>query len=87
MRGVVLLDDVREMIFNPELYDTVWVKELITPIPVFIEMGESAEEIMSKFESTGAWNLPVLEKGRYMGFLSKSKMLTAYREQLVQFSE
>lgn len=87
MRGVVLLDDVREMIFKPELYDTVWVKELLTPIPVFIELGETAEEIMQKFESTGAWNLPVLEKERYVGFLSKSKMLTAYREQLVQFSD
>ena len=87
LKGVILLDDVREIIFKPELYDDVYVEELMHTIPAFIEKGESAEDIMRKFESTGAWNLPVCYKGKYVGFMSKSKILTAYRNLLVQFSE
>ena len=45
------------------------------------------EEVMRKFDETGAWNLPVVdEEGRYKGIVSKSKMLTAYRQVLVDLS-
>ena len=55
--------------------------------PDFIYLDEPMDSVMRKFEDTSAWNLPVVDKGRYVGFVSKSKIFNAYRDVLVQFSD
>ena len=85
--GIVLLDDVRELMFDTEKYETLLVKDLMLTAPEFIQIDEPMEKVMDKFESTGVWNLPVLDKGKYVGFVSKSKIFSAYRNVLVQFSD
>jgi len=87
LEGVVLLDDVREIMFNQKLYDSVRVKDLMTIPPSYIDKKENIETVMETFRQTGAWNLPVLDNGYYVGFISKSRIFTTYRELLVQFSE
>ncbi|MDD4032323.1 MAG: chloride channel protein, partial [Bacteroidales bacterium] len=86
LEGVVLLDDIREMMFNKEMYETTFVKDIMILSPELIESTENTESIMRKFEKTQAWNLPVVEHGIYLGFLSKSRILSAYRELLVNNS-
>lgn len=86
LEGVVLLDDVRDKMFNPELYDKLTVRELMTIPPSYIDISERGDAVLDAFESTGAWNLPVLDQGRYVGFISKSRIFSAYRELLRQFS-
>jgi chloride channel protein, CIC family len=85
--GVVSLDDVREVMFDSEKYETHKVKDLMSTPPDILGIDESMDKVMDKFESTGAWNLPVLDKGKYVGFVSKSKIFSAYRSVLVQFSD
>ncbi|MGM0377576.1 MAG: chloride channel protein, partial [Bacteroidota bacterium] len=85
--GIVSLDDIRQIMFNDELYNTTKVKDLMTIPPAFIESGESMDQVMRKFEETGAWNLPVVENGRYLGFVSKSKIFSVYRRVLIHFSD
>jgi len=87
LEGVVSLDDVREMMFNTELYDNTYVRDLMTIPPSYIDKSENIETVMETFRKTGAWNLPVLDNGYYVGFISKSRIFTTYRELLVQFSE
>jgi len=87
LEGVVLLDDVREIMFKSELYDTVTVRELMRIPPSYLDVRESIETVMDTFEKTGAWNLPVLDNGIYVGFISKSRIYAKYRELLLQFSE
>lgn len=87
MMGIVLLDDVRELMFETEKYETILVNELMVAAPEYISTDEPMERVMNKFESTGAWNLPVIENGKYFGFVSKSKIFSAYREVLLQFSD
>ena len=87
LEGVVSLDDVREMMFNTELYDNTYVKDLMTIPPSYIDKRENIETVMETFRKTGAWNLPVLDNGYYVGFISKSRIFTTYRELLIQFSE
>jgi len=87
LEGVVLLDDVRDKMFRPELYDKLTVRELMTIPPSYIDLSERGDAVLDAFERTGAWNLPVLDKGRYVGFISKSRIFSAYRELLRQFSE
>lgn len=87
LEGVVSLDDVREIMFNSELYDETRVRDLMTIPPSYIDKRENIETVMETFRKTGAWNLPVLDNGYYVGFISKSRIFTTYRELLVQFSE
>ena len=43
---------------------------------------------MKTFDDTGAWNLPVVDsEGRYVGFVSKSKIFNSYRRVLRHYSE
>jgi CIC family chloride channel protein len=86
--GIVLLDAVRELMFDTDKYESTLVKELMTTPPEFIIIDEPMEKVMDKFESTGAWNLPVIDGDKkYVGFVSKSKIFSAYRNVLVQFSD
>jgi CIC family chloride channel protein len=85
--GIVLLDEIRDIMFNTELYETTFVRDYISIPPDFININESMESVMRKFEETDSWNLPVLDNDRYVGFVSKSKIFSAYRGVLVQFSE
>ncbi|HOO99063.1 MAG TPA: chloride channel protein [Bacteroidales bacterium] len=87
LEGIVLLDEVREIMFNQDLYDKISVKDLMTIPPSYIDTKENIETVMETFRKTGAWNLPVLDNGYYVGFISKSRIFTTYRELLVQFSE
>ena len=85
--GAVLLDNIRNIIFQPDQYKKIYVSELITPPPTVIELNETMDAVMDKFEKTAAWNLPVVENGKYVGFLSKSKIFSSYRHLLQQFYE
>lgn len=85
--GIVLLDDIREFMFDTTLYDTTTVATFMNQPPDVIFYGEdSMEKVMAKFQKSGAWNLPVVKKGNYFGFVSKSKLLTAYRRELINFT-
>jgi len=87
LEGVILLDDIRHLIFEKELYDKVSVLEMMQPPPALIQMGQDTmNQVMDKFQNTAAWNLPVVKNGKYIGFISKSKLLTVYRRKLIYFS-
>jgi len=87
MVGVVLLDDIREMMFQTELYDKRHVKNMMHAPPEYIFYEtDDMKAVMKKFQDSGAWNLPVIKDGKYDGFISKSKMLTAYRRKLIYYA-
>jgi len=83
--GIILLDDIRSIMFNEKLYDEVKVQDIMQQAPEIIDMeNDRMHAIMKKFQESDAWNLPVVEKGKYVGFISKSKLLTAYRKKLIE---
>jgi putative chloride channel len=87
LEGIILLDDIRHLIFEKELYDKIPVLEMMQKPPAIIQMGvDNMTQVMDKFQNTGAWNLPVIKDGKYKGFISKSKLLTVYRRKLIYFS-
>lgn len=81
--GIVHLDNVREIMFKSELYDSVRIKELMKAPPAIISYGDDMHTVMRKFDETGAWNLPVAEGSVYKGFVSKSSVFQKYREILM----
>lgn len=82
--GIVLLDDVRSVMFDQSMYNNTTVALFMKSAPDIIFYEDSMEKIMKKFKQTGAWNLPVIKDGKYAGFISKSKLLTAYRNKLIE---
>jgi len=87
LEGVILLHDVKDIMFDIDKYNTLTVSELMTMPPSYVDVKEKMDAVMDAFKQTSAWNLPVLDDGLYVGFISKSRIYSAYRELLVQFSD
>lgn len=89
LMGVVLIDNIRNIMFRPELYERFKVTRFMVSPPGVINVNMQMEKIMRLFDQTKAWNLPVVdEDGKYLGFVSKSSILNNYRKVLVDnFSE
>ena len=86
--GILLLDEVRNIMFQPRLYHRFTVKQLMNSPQAILENTMPMGKVMEVFEDTGAWNLPVVdEQKKYLGFVSKSKIFNSYRHVLVHFSE
>ncbi|MEM9022630.1 MAG: chloride channel protein, partial [Bacteroidota bacterium] len=83
--GTVMLNDVRDLMFKKELYDKTYVHNLMSDAAEQVSVKDNMDMVMKKFESSGAWNLPVLQDGKYVGFVSKSKLFSAYRSLLRDF--
>ena len=82
--GIIYLDNIREEMFNSELYDVVTAKEVMRKPSMVLNINEDIFSIMKKFEESGQWNLPVVDDDIYVGFLSKSSILDKYRHQLME---
>lgn len=87
LSGIVLLDNIREIMFHHERYDTTLVKDLMTLPPVTLKSDEEMLHVMKLFDNHNSWNLPVTENGKYIGFVSKSTIFTRYRSLLIKHSE
>lgn len=88
LQGVVLLDEIRNIMFRPDLYRRMYVDKFMSIPPGRVVIGQSMEQVMKTFDDTGAWNLPVVEPdGTYVGFVSKSKIFNSYRRVLRHYSE
>ncbi len=82
--GIILLDNIREIMFKHEMYDSIFVKQLMRKPPETITPDEDMHLVMKKFDETNAWNLPVVKDGKYIGFISKSSIFTQYRDTLMK---
>jgi len=86
--GIVLVDEVRNIMFRQDLYDRFKVNKLMTSIPATLNVNMPMEKVMDIFEDTNSWYLPVVDDDKvYLGFVSKSKIFNSYRHVLVHFSD
>ncbi|HOL30083.1 MAG TPA: chloride channel protein, partial [Paludibacteraceae bacterium] len=86
--GILTLDEIRNIMFRPELYQRFTVRQLMISPPTFLNVNMPMEKVMQIFEDTGAWNLPVVDDEKhYIGFVSKSTIFNSYRHVLVHFSD
>ncbi|MBN7809588.1 chloride channel protein [Algoriphagus sp. H41] len=83
LRGIITLDDFRGIMFDPEKQEKVLIRQLMHSPPEILLATDNMQSAMEKFEKSGAWNLPVVESGRYLGFVSKSRIFNTYRKRLI----
>lgn len=84
LEGIVTLDDIREIMFDPRFQDQIIIKTIMQKPPASVSTQEKMQSVMNKFELTQAWNLPVIDNGTYVGFISKSRIFSAYRKKLIR---
>ncbi len=84
--GMVTMPDVRKIIFKPELYEKTTIKDIMFIPDIIIEANEPMSSIITKFKNTGIYNLPVVDNGKYVGFVSRANIFSAYRKLLQEFS-
>ena len=82
--GVIVLDYIREIMFKHDMYEKIYVKELMRKPLALIAPDEDMQSVMKKFDETGAWNLAVVNEGKYIGFISKSSIFVQYRNRLIK---
>lgn len=85
--GTVHLNDIRHVIFQPDLYDSTNVTSLMNAPLASCSPDDSMEEVVNKFQKTNHFNIPVLDSGKYVGFVSRANVLSKYRKLLKHFSE
>lgn len=85
--GMVILDDVKEVMFKKELYSKIYVKDLMVQPLDHATLSDTMETVAEKFKIAGLWNLPVIEDNRYLGFVSRANVFNVYRDKLKEFTE
>jgi CIC family chloride channel protein len=85
--GIVKLDDIRHIMFNQDVYDSTYVRDLMFMPEYTVNIDEQMEEVAGKFAKSGRYNIAVVDNGKYVGFLSRAKVFSSYREMLKHFSD
>ena len=85
--GIVHLNNIRHVIFEPELYDTTYVSNLMYYPQNTVSTDDLMEDVVEKFEKSKHFNLPVIQDGKYIGFVSRANVFARYRKMLKHFSE
>ncbi len=80
--GLIALEDIREIMFDSTRYDSVNVSQLMRPPIATVNIGDDMITVMEKFDKSGVWNIPLLDQGQYVGFISKSRIFSLYRDRL-----
>lgn len=86
-QGIVKLDEIRNIMFESDLYETTYVRDIMFMPQYTINVGEPMEEVARKFQDSGRYNIAVIRDGKYMGFVSRAKVFSSYRQMLKQFSD
>ncbi len=85
--GVVFINDIRNIIFETELYNSTFVRNLMFMPDTIINLDATMEDVAKKFNETSHYNLPVLNNGKYIGFVSRANVFSAYRDLVKEFSQ
>ncbi len=87
LKGIVKLDGIRHIMFNQDMYDNTLVSDLMHTPEWTIQSTDQMEEVARQFSESGRYNLPVLQNGKYLGFVSRARVFSSYREMLKHFSD
>lgn len=86
-QGLVEMDDIRKQMTNPSSYSSVYVYNLMKQPDAYVYADEKMSSVLDKFEKTEAWRIPVIDaQHHYLGFISKSRILAAYRDAIKTIS-
>ncbi|MBA4409163.1 MAG: chloride channel protein [Bacteroidota bacterium] len=86
MLGMIKMNDIRNLMFEQDLYEKITVQDLMYMPEFFISPNDSIEVIIEKFKSCGRYNLAVIDDGKYIGFISRARVFSVYRDTMADLS-
>ncbi|MDP2890551.1 MAG: CBS domain-containing protein [Bacteroidota bacterium] len=86
MQGMIKLNDIRNLMFEQDLYEKISVSDLMYMPEFFISPNDSVEVVAEKFKSCGRYNLAVIDDGKYVGFISRARVFSVYRDTMADLS-
>jgi len=86
LEGMIKLNDIKNFIFEQDLYEKISVRDLMYMPEFFISPNDPIEVIVDKFKSCGRYNLAVLDEGKYIGFISRARVFSVYRDTMADLS-
>ncbi len=86
MVGMIKMNDVRNLMFEHDLYEKISVRDLMYMPEFFISPNDPMDLIVEKFKTCGRYNLAVLDDGKYIGFISRARVFSAYRDTMADLS-
>jgi len=86
MEGMIKMNDIRNLMFEQDLYEKITVRDLMYMPEFFISPNDSIEVIVEKFKSCGRYNIAVLDEGKYVGFISRARVFSVYRDTMADLS-
>ena len=84
--GMIKLNDIKNLIFEQNLYEKISVRELMYMPEFFISPDDAMDVIVDKFKSCGRYNLAVIDNGKYIGFISRARVFSVYRDTMADLS-
>jgi len=69
------------------MYDSTKISDLMIKPQWTIESTDQMEEVARIFTESQRFNIPVLQNGKYLGFVSRARVFSSYREMLKHFSD
>ena len=86
LKGHVLFDSIRKIIFDPSQYDTL-IEDIMLLPDYLVTTEDSAQEVVEKFERSGNYNIAVVDGRKYLGYISRALMFTTYQATLKEISD
>ncbi|MBW8331088.1 MAG: chloride channel protein [Prolixibacteraceae bacterium] len=86
MQGMIKLNDIRNLMFEQDLYEKISVSDLMYMPEFFISPNDSVEVVAEKFKSCKRYNLAVIDDGKYVGFISRARVFSVYRDTMADLS-
>ena len=83
---MVFLDDIKTVIFRPDLYEQIYVKDLMYVPNLVIQRQENMAQVAIKFQQSDKYNIAVLDRGKYVGFISRANVFSSYRAKVKEYS-
>jgi CIC family chloride channel protein len=80
--GYVVVDEIRALLMNQDFDHSMAVSSIMS-IPSFkVNISHTFIDVMHLFDKSELNFLPVVEKGTFIGFISRIKVYNAYREKM-----
>lgn len=86
LRGMIKMNDIRNIMFEQNLYEKITVRDLMYMPEFYISPNDPMEVIVEKFKTCGRYNLAVIDEGKYIGFISRARVFSVYRDTMADLS-
>jgi len=86
MKGMLKMDDIRDIIFRSDLYDKVFMRDIMYMPEYYISTIDTMKDVVKKFGKSGRYNIAVIDDGKYVGFISRARVFSRYRKEMSLFS-